>query len=91
MLNENELIMLVLGFAIMIFIISYRAKIRRMPLWKLLITAFGFLVLAWIFTITEVFFMADFMNFMEHLFYASGALLLAYWCMRSVPEIKGRP
>jgi len=90
MINEDELIMLILGIAILIFLFSYRTKIMRIRSWKILITGFGFLLASWVFTIVEVFVLSDIMNFLEHLFNSLGIIVFTLWCILSVPEIKGR-
>ena len=86
MLHENELVMLFLGMGVFIFTLYSLPKIKRLSNWKLLLTGFYFLLIAWIFTVLEGFFWEEILNFLEHAFYAVSSILIAVWCWKVFGE-----
>ena len=82
MLNENEVIMLILGISIIFLVFFNRQKIRRIYAWRNLLTGYYMFFGAWIFTIIEGFLLYNLMNFLEHLSYMSGSVILTVWCWR---------
>jgi hypothetical protein len=51
--RENELVLLLLGIGILIFMSANRARLTGLPSRHLFVTAFHVLVLAWVFTVLE--------------------------------------
>lgn len=82
MIQENELIMLMLGLGVLFFLISNYGRIKRYPFAHILIAAFGFLLFGWCFTLLEGFFLARMFNVAEHLCYLAGSGCLARWVWR---------
>ena len=80
MVQENEVIMLILGIGVLIFTLVYRKAIKRIPAWQTLISGFYMLIVAWISTVLEGFFWEVPLNYVEHLSYACSSTLLAVWC-----------
>lgn len=89
-MNVSELIMLALGIGTLLFLFLYRNNIKRILGWQMLVTGFSFLVASWIFTNLETWFLENILNFLEHLFNATGVIIFALWSLKSVPAIKGR-
>ena len=67
MLNENEVVMLVLGIGILFLISGYESKIKRVYAWKILRAGFYVLIAAWTFTVLEDLFLNSLMNHLEHI------------------------
>jgi hypothetical protein len=82
MIQSSELIMLILGIGVFVLRLIYKDEIKRIYGWKNLITAFYFLLFAWVFTVAEGFFWAFALNLAEHLCYAVSAVFMAVWCFR---------
>ena len=90
MINENEIIMVVLGAGVFIFTLVYQTRIRRIPAWLTLISGFYILLMAWILTVLEGFFWENPLNYLEHLCYALSSTLMCIWCFRVIFGNKGR-
>ena len=79
-LFENEVVMLLLGASVLVFILGNRQKLKHLPASNILIAAFYILLAAWILTVLEGFFWETILNFIEHLFYAVSSIFVAAWC-----------
>ena len=82
MLNENEVIMLILGIGILSLISVYRSKIKRVFAYETILIAFYLLIASWICTILEDIFFYRIMNLLEHVFFAASAVVTLIWCWR---------
>ena len=82
MLQENEIIRLLLGLGVLVFVIASRSRLRRVPAWSVLSAAFAVLLIGWIITILEGFIWESALNYIEHLCYAGSAVFLLVWCWR---------
>ena len=82
MIQQNEIIMLLLGIGCMIFIWVNKHKVKRIPLSKTLIAGFYMLVAGYVFTIVEGFLLRDFLNVLEHICYTASSILVAVWCWK---------
>ena len=82
MIQENEIITLLLGIGVMIFILVNKQKVKRIPVAKILIAGFYVLLAGWVLTILEGLFWKDFLNVLEHICYASSSILIAVWCWK---------
>ena len=80
MIQQNEVIMFLLGVGALIFIIGNRLRLQLLPRSKTLIAGFYMLLAGWILTILEGFILEELLNFIEHICYASSAVLMAVWC-----------
>lgn len=80
MLQQNEIVMSLLGISVVIFTLVNRAEIKRLTAWRTLIAAFYTIFFSWIMTIMESFFLEEFLNYLEHIGYAVSSILLAFWC-----------
>ncbi|KAA0003056.1 MAG: hypothetical protein FE048_02405 [Thermoplasmata archaeon] len=82
MIQENEVIMFLLGVSVLIFIVGNYLRLKHLPAPKILIAGFCVLLLGWILTIAEGFFWEETLNFLEHMCYAGSAILVATWCWK---------
>jgi hypothetical protein len=89
MLYDNEIVMLILGSAVFLFVQLNLAKIGRITSWKWLMLAFYLLMAGWLFTVLEGVFMEYYFNILEHVSYALSALAMAIWCRMATLAGKG--
>lgn len=89
MIQENELIMLLLGLGVLIFLIANLSQLRRIPESTLLIASYVVLLFGWVLTVAEGFLLSRVINFMEHLCYAVSSVLLALWIWKICKSGKG--
>jgi len=82
MIQQNEIIMLLLGIGCMIFILVNKQKVKRIPVAKTLIAGFYVLLAGYVLTILEGLFLKDLLNVLEHICYASSSILMAVWCWK---------
>jgi len=79
MIQQNEIVMLLLGIGVLVFIIGNRQQLKRLPFSSILITGFCILLAGWILTVLEGFFFKATLNLFEHLCYAASSILVATW------------
>jgi hypothetical protein len=77
---ENEVVMLLLGVGVMVFILGNRARLKNLPASNILFAAFYMMLAAWILTVLEGFFYEWLLNFIEHACYAVSSIFVAVWC-----------
>jgi hypothetical protein len=82
MIQENEIVMLLIGVGVLIFIVKNRVQFKRLPEWKILTMAFYVLLVGWVLTVIEGFFWKAIFNLLEHICYASSSVLVAAWCWK---------
>lgn len=80
MIQENEVVMLILGLGVFIFILASWSQLKRFESSRILIFAFFFLFIGWVFTVLESFLWEDVLNYMEHICYGAASSLVAVWC-----------
>jgi len=80
MIQENEVVMLLLGVIVLIFMLGNRPPLKRLPAWSVLLAAFCTLVGGWTLTVLEGFFWTQWLNLAEHVCYAANSVLVAVWC-----------
>ncbi len=81
-MQENEVVMLLMAIGVLIFILFNRRQIMRIEAAGLLVTAFCILLVGYVFTVLEGFFLSALLNFLEHACYAGSSVLIALWCMK---------
>lgn len=79
-MHENELFVLLLGTLVLVFVVIYRARLKRLPKAGWLFCAFAAVWVAWIATVVEHLFFSTFFNVIEHIGYALNGVLLLVWC-----------
>lgn len=82
MIQENEMVMFIIGAGVFLFTVAYRVQLKRIPEWRILISAFRILVAAWLLTILEGFFWGETLNYLEHFCYACSTVLMVIWCWK---------
>jgi len=60
MLQQNEIVMFLLGICVVIITIANRSELKRLPAWTTFISAFYTIFFSWIMTILEGFFSENF-------------------------------
>lgn len=83
MIHGDELIMLLLGLAVLVFIVMNKIRLRSIPAFKVFAAAFFCFLAAWIFTVLEGFFWKDALNLLEHALNVSGTALLFIWVLKA--------
>lgn len=79
MIHENEIVMLILGLGVFIFMLGNMARLKRLHHSKVLTTGFYLLFGGWILTVLEGFFWGGVLNVLEHTCYAAGTSFLCAW------------
>jgi hypothetical protein len=82
MIQENEVIGLLLGIGVLIFILANRSRLASLPSARLLLASYYILLAGWALTVLEGFFWGQTLNLLEHVAYAVSAILMAIWCWR---------
>lgn len=82
MIHGDELIMLLLGLGVLAYIRMNKIRLRRIPGFKIFVSAFFCFLAAWILTVLEGFFWRETLNVLEHALYVSGTGLLLAWVLK---------
>lgn len=82
MIQQNEVVMLILGIGVLIFILGKRSQLKRFPSSKILVLGFHVLLAGWVLTVMESLFWGVLLNYLEHICYTIGSLLVAAWCWK---------
>jgi hypothetical protein len=88
MVQEDEVIMLVLGVWVLLFIIINYSRLKHYPSINTLITGFCFSLLGWILTVLEGFLLEKTLNLAEHFCYLASAVCVALWIYKSLANGK---
>ena len=86
--DPNEIVMLLLGVGVLIFIIENRAGLKRLPASGIIVSAFSLLLVTWIATVLESFIWNRFLNLLEHAGFAASSVLTAIWCWKAFSQNK---
>ncbi len=87
MIQQNEVILLLLGIGVLIFLMANRGRLHRLPASRMILLAFYVLLGGWLLTNLEAFLLPELFNLIEHLCYAASGVLLAVWSWK----VFGRP
>jgi uncharacterized membrane protein len=79
---ENEIVMLLIGVGVLIFVLGSRARLKSLPASNILIAGFYVLLASWTVTVLEGFFWEGVLNYIEHGCNAVSALFVAVWCWK---------
>ncbi len=91
MYQENEILTLVLGIFVAIFIIYYNSQTKDLPFRKYLLAAYYLLLWGWFCTVAEGFVWYSFFNYSEHISYALGSVFLFIWSLKiTLAKRKGK-
>ena len=84
MFYENEVVMLVFGFLVTVFIgIKYK-QLKNIRNYKILLLGFYLLFIAWTCSTVEEFIFETYLNLLEHLLYALSSILLFIWIYKTL-------
>jgi hypothetical protein len=89
MLMENEVVMLVMGIGVLIFILLSLPQIKKINFWKIIFVSYVILLLGLLFTNLEEYILPDFLNYCEHLSYLISSVLLVIWCWKTFQLLRG--
>ncbi|MHC4110720.1 MAG: hypothetical protein ACYSUY_06580 [Planctomycetota bacterium] len=78
----NEIVMLLIGVGVLIFILGNRPRLKSLPASNILFAGFYMLLGSWIVTVLEGFFWESYLNYFDHGCYAVGSILVAVWCWK---------
>jgi hypothetical protein len=81
-MNVDELIILGLGLATLLFALGRRGTLRSFPAVGLLSASYAVLLAGWVLTNLEGLFLGEVLNTAEHACYGLSALLMALWSWR---------
>ncbi|MHC4084384.1 MAG: hypothetical protein ACYSWZ_01790 [Planctomycetota bacterium] len=84
-IHYNEIVMLLIGVGVLIFILGSRPRLKSLPASNILIAGFCMMLGSWILTVLEGFFglfWEHYLNYIDHGCYAIGSVLVALWCWR---------
>jgi len=90
MILGNEVMVLLLGAAVLVFIVKSRYPLKRLPASMIIVAAFYVLLAGWILTVAEGFLWKGPLNLLEHICYAANSLLLCVWCWKATGKEEGR-
>lgn len=90
MIYENEIVMLIFGIVVVIFIGLNYQKLKSLESIKILLTGFCLFFCAWVFSTAEGFFLENILNFFEHACYAAGAIVVLRWLYTSFNTSTGK-
>ena len=88
MLQENEVVMLIMGIGVMALILANRIHVKKIKFWRILVLSYTVLLTGWIFTVLEGFILENLLNISEHVCYMLSACLLITWCWKSANREK---
>lgn len=87
-MHENEILVLLLGFTVYIIIWLFRANLKEIPAFPLVVIAYSATFIGWLATLLEHLIYPFLFNIVEHLGYMfNGLLMLAWICF----GLKRRP
>ncbi len=89
LIQENELIILLVGLGGVLYIVFNKNRLTRIPGFKILFTSYMILFTGWVLTVAEGFFLGSLVNVLEHMCYAASSLLAAFWCGTVCGKDKG--
>jgi len=89
MVESDELVMLLIGFGVLVFLFKNRLKPPDIPAYNVLASSFYVLFVGLLATVLEGFWLNTYFNYLEHICYAVSSVLLALWCQRLSVKRKG--
>ena len=82
MVQQNEIVMLILGLGVLVFVVANRLQLKRFESSGMLTLGFYFLLAGWALTVLEGLLLEELLNYFEHTCYAMGSVLVAAWCWK---------
>jgi hypothetical protein len=88
MLQENEVVTLIMGIGVLLFIILNKVHVKKINSWRILVWGYYTLLSGWVFTVLEGFILENYLNLLEHISYAVSTILFAVWCWKSAYKVR---
>ena len=79
MVSDNEVVMLIICLAGLIFIYCNYQQFRKIPNWQLLLTSFFLFLAGIVFTVVETLCLHEIINLLEHLAYLMSSFTFMIW------------
>jgi hypothetical protein len=80
MFREDEVVMLIMGIIVLLFILLNWNYLKKIQSWNILFASYLVLFSGWTFTVLEGLFLERYLNLLEHMAYAASACMFAVWC-----------
>lgn len=80
--QQHELITAILGLGVLLLMIVQRRQLRLIPDYRWLFLSYCLILLAWLLTIAEDYWLPVYMNLLEHICYLASAALVAWWTQK---------
>lgn len=80
MIVGNEIITLLLGIGLLIFVVENRDRLKRLPAYRLFLGGLLVLEAGWLLTVLEGYFLGQYLNLLEHVCYVVSSAFLCAWC-----------
>lgn len=80
MIEKFEVVLLLLGIFVLVFILANKDLIKHIPSSELLISGFLMFFISWILTNLEHIFWYEILNLLEHTFQLIGIVIITIWC-----------
>ena len=90
MIQQNEIIVLLFGIGVLVFVLANHKRLNLIPASRILISGFGLILAGWILTVIEGLFWKDFLKLAAHFCYALSSLLVTAWCWKVVKSGKDK-
>ncbi|MHA2425957.1 MAG: hypothetical protein ACXAEF_14295 [Candidatus Thorarchaeota archaeon] len=88
-IQESEFIVLLIGIGVVVFLLLNWKHLKPPASRRILLLSFSALIVGWILTILEGFFLEDLLNLLEHSSFAISAILLVIWCWSEFRKKEG--
>ena len=93
MIEIDDVLILLIGIIILIFILVNYSVLKSIPDSKIIIMGFSLLAICWFFSLIEGVIFEEVMNFLQHLFLVFNTVLVAFWVWKKYKrgeEVKSR-
>jgi CHASE2 domain-containing sensor protein len=87
--DPQEVLLLLLAAGVVVFTVANRPRLRRLPFYRALLTAYYLLTASWTLTVLGGFFLPRLLEALGHVGYAASAVALALWCRRAFVSPEG--
>ena len=84
MFYENEVVMLVFGLLVAVFIGIKFKQLSYIRSYKILLAGFYLLFVAWICSTLEEFILESYINLCEHVLYTASSIILLVWIYKTL-------
>ncbi len=89
MSDSNEVVMLLIGLGVFVFGILQRRHLSRVTRAWLLSASYLLLLVSWVFTVAEAYYLPTLLNLLEHACALLSALLLLIWTFALLIDKQG--